>query len=122
MSDAIGIVTVGDTQRQIVVTVVDENNNVVPLSTTLGNHKLQGRSNDTPAVTIDYAPTAVDGPNGVLTFATVGGLVSQANLTAAAKKSATYRLKVRFTTASGSLVGFTDKFFYTFDEDPLQLP
>lgn len=118
----IGIVTVGDTQRQIVVTVVDENNNVVPLSTTLGNHKLQGRSNDTPAVTIDVAPTAVDGPGGILTFSTVGGLVSQAQLTSAGKKSATYALKVRFTTASGALVGFTEVFGYIFDQDPLQLP
>ena len=115
---AVGIVTVGATRRQLVVTIVDPNGNIVTLSATLANHALQGKSTDTPAVTINVAPTAVDTTGGVLTFDSIGTLVTQANLTSAGVKRSTYNLKVRYTDASAKL-DFTDEFQFIWDHDPL---
>ena len=115
----IAIVTVGTTRRNLVVTIVDENNQVVSLSATLANHKLQGRSLDLPSKTIDYAATAVDGPAGIITFGNIGALVTQAELTAATKDNANFRLKVKYTDIA-ALVDYTLAFGLTWDEGPLE--
>jgi len=116
-----GTVTVGTTRRDLVVTIVDANGNVVSLSATVGLHRLQGRSTDTPAVTIDAVSTAVNTGTGEITFGNVGALVSQANLTSAAVKKTTYTLQVKYTD-NVAKVDFIEKFQMIWDQDPTQLP
>lgn len=113
----LGTVTVGATRRDLVVTIVDENDNVVDL--TGGSARLQGRSLDLASKTIDAAGTITDPAQGVVTFGSIGTLVTQAELTAANAKSALFKLKVKYTDVSAE-VDFTDQFELRWEQDPLQ--
>ena len=116
---ALGIVTVGGDRRPFVATIVDENGNIVQLLTPASSHALQGRSRDLPGVTINKVADVVDGPAGVVTFNSIGALVTQAQLTAAGLHRATFRLKVRYFDVASKL-DFTDSVELVWDEDPLQ--
>ena len=116
-----GIVTVGTTRRDLVVTIVDANGNVVSLSATVGNHLLQGRSTDAPLVTINTAASAVNTGTGEITFGNIGALVTQANLTTAGQKKAQFVLQVKYID-NVAKVDFIEKFGLLFDQDLLQLP
>jgi len=114
---ALATFTVGGQRRAYQPTIVDENGN--PINLTGGYGRLQGRSRDLPSITIDFLGTLVDAAGGVVKFASMGGLVTQANLTAAAVDRATFRCKVKYQDNTG-LVDFTDEFEFIWSEDPLQ--
>lgn len=98
MSSTIDEVVVGATRKDLVFTVVDDNDAVVNVSG--GSVRLQGKSADTPAVVIDMAGTLTDPQNGKVTFAQIGTLVTHANLVSGGVNQSTYLLRVKYTDAS----------------------
>jgi len=117
--EALGEVVVGATRRDFVATIVDENDEPVNLSGVGASAKLQGRSTDTPLVTIDLTGTLTDPSQGVVTFPSIGSLVTQAQLTTAAVKRSTYKLRVKYTD-SAAKIDFTTEFLIIWSQDPLQ--
>ena len=114
---ALGSVVVGATRKDLVVTITDANGN--PVNLTGGSATLQGRSRDVTAVTINSACTLTDAAAGIVTKADLGSLVSQANLTSAAVKLATFKLRIKYVD-NAAKVDFTDEFELIWAQDPLQ--
>lgn len=111
-------IVVGATRKSLVATIVDTDGNVVNL--TGGSVKLQGRSSDLSAKTIDATGTLTDPQQGVVTFSSLGTLVTQAELTAATISTATFRCRLKFTDASAK-IDFGPAFELMFVKDPLIL-
>lgn len=110
-------VVVGATRKDLVVVLLDATTGV-PINLTGGSAKLQGRSPDLVAVNIDSVMTLTDPANGKVTMASLGALVTHANLAAASIVSAVYKLRVRFTDASAK-VDFGPEFELVFKDNPL---
>jgi hypothetical protein len=80
--------------------------------------KLQGKSPDTPAVSVDAVMVIVDGAAGKVKYAGVGGLLTQANLNSATVVQSTYPFRVRYVDNAG-LVDYCDIFEIIFKSNPL---
>jgi hypothetical protein len=111
-------VVVGATRKNLVATIVDSDGLVVNL--TGGAVRMEGRSSDLPAISLDVAGTLTDPAQGKVTFAALGTLVSQANLTAAGIAEATFRLRIKYTDAAAK-VDFGPIFEIKWVKDPLTL-
>jgi hypothetical protein len=117
---ALATVVAGSTRRPLVVTIVDENGNIIPLHATATNHRLQGHSRDLgSSKKIDVVADNVNGPAGIITFNGVGTRVAAADLATANLKSTTYRLEVKFADTAGTpLIDYTPSFEITFEAPP----
>ena len=110
-------VVVGATRRDLVISLVDAQTGA-PIVLTGGSAKVQGKSSDLAAVTIDAVMTLTDPANGKVTYSGLGGLVSQANLNTAGILSATYPLRVRYVDAAAK-VDYSPQFEIIFKSNPL---
>jgi hypothetical protein len=110
-------VVVGSTRRDVIVVLTDATTGL-PINLTGGSAKIQGKSPDLAAVTIDAVMTLTDPQNGKVKYAGIGGLVTQANLNTAGITSATYSLRVRFVDAT-ALVDYSPQFEIIFRSNPL---
>lgn len=98
-------VVVDSNRRSLVVSLV--NTDGTPIDLGVGGSvavKLQGTSDDLATPSIDYAGTVTDHAQGILTFTSVGLLVTATQL--GSLKKATYNLRVKYTDS-------TAKFDYT---------
>lgn len=114
-------VVVGATRKSLVATIVDDNDAIVDLSG--GSVRLQGRSSDLSAKTIDVAGTLTDPAQGRVTFSSLGTIITHADLAGAAPaiSGATFRLRLKFTDSSG-LIDFGPLFEIRWVDDPTYLP
>ena len=101
MADEIVVITSATSRKNLVATIVDSDGNVVNL--TGGAVRLQGRSSELSAITLDVAGSLTDPQNGKVTFSAIGNLITQAQLTAAGIAAATFRLRIKFTDASAKV-------------------
>lgn len=95
---AVEEVVVGATKRELIVTIVDENN--VPVNLTGGSVRLQGKSSDLPGINIDQPGVLSDPANGVAKWAQLGTFITSGQLTTAVIDEATYKLRIKFTDAA----------------------
>lgn len=108
-------VVVGATRKSLLATIVDSDGNIVNL--TGGNVRMQGRSSDLDAITLDVLGTLVDAAQGKVRFDTLGSLITQSNLTTAGIASATFRLRLKYTD-SAAKVDFGPIFEILWFKDP----
>ena len=111
-------VVVESTRVDLYVTVTDENDAVVNL--TGGSAKLQGRCAQLPSVTVDVTMSLFDPAQGVVKYAQLPTLVTQANLDGIPSASVTFTFRVRFQDAAG-LFSYTDEFSIEFFKKPTVL-
>lgn len=110
-------VVVGATRKDLVVVLVDASTGV-PINLTGGSARLQGKSTSLPSVPIDVAMTLTDAANGKVTAASLGSLVTHANLSGAGLTNAWYVLRVKFTDATAK-VDYGPEFELVFKDNPL---
>lgn len=112
-------VVVGATRRDLIITLLDANTGLpVNMLGGAAAAKLQGKSSDLPAVTIDATMVITDGAAGKVKFAGMGSLVTHANLAAVPVISATYPFRVKYTD-NAALVDWTSIFEVIFKDNPL---
>ena len=105
-------------RKTLVATIVDGDGNVVNL--TGGSVRLQGRSSDLSAVTLDVLGTLTNPSQGQVTFTGLANLITQAQLTAANIASATFRCRLKYTD-SAAKVDFGPVFELMWLKDPTVL-
>lgn len=88
-------VVVESTMRDLVVSLVDNNN--APINLTGGSARLQGKSAQI-VTTVDVAGALTDPAQGGVTFTGIGALITAANL--GSNERATFKLRVKYTDAS----------------------
>lgn len=110
-------VVIGATRKELRVTLVDEDGNVIPI-TGAQSLKLQGKSADLPGKTLDVTGAIHDGPSGIAKWTSLGGtgFVTTGDMGALAE--ATFKVRVKLVDAGG-LVDWGPEFEITWKMPPV---
>lgn len=95
-------VVIGATGMDLLVTVTDENGDVLDISGALGL-ALQGTSPDLPSKTLNVAGVVYDGPQGVAKWSALGGTGYVTTADMGQRDTARFGLRVKYTDSSNKV-------------------
>lgn len=118
MSNVVTEVVVSSTRPSLQVTVTDRNGVPVDLTGASAAPRLQGKSAEVPAVTIDLVGTIVGAASGRVDFTSLGTLVTHAQLVSAGVTQGTFTCRVKWFDAAAKW-DYGDPTYLRFSDTPI---